>query len=412
MDFRASTSEKLHSKRARASLYWQGSETSMHKTLVLALSLILFVGVFSGISVQTTRALAAESNTEVASEPVLNTQNAILETEDGTVLFQTSSGSPVNMASTTKIMTAVLALESGISLDTTYTFSELAASNESTTAGYQAGEVVTLRDMLQVLLIYSAGDAADGIAELVGGSIDNFVAMMNERASELGMTDTLYTSPSGYIDDDYTTPSDLLIIFRHAMSIDQFRSIVGMKQVTLTVAGEQKTFENTDWLLESYPGMLGGKTGYTYGANWCFVGAAQRGGVTLYFCVLGEESTDNRAADCTSLLDWGFSQYPETTLCVADTNIPILGYMITGYRFGRISLTTASASLSTRLSSDTLSEELVAYELPYSFSLPGDTVGCVSWSDDERLRSSRHIEVSTRSILAESFGPFNTALFF
>ncbi|MEE8719481.1 MAG: D-alanyl-D-alanine carboxypeptidase family protein [Coriobacteriales bacterium] len=364
-------------------------------------------------------ALAAESTaqsqsaTSTSTRPVIESSNAIIEDSDGDVLFQTTSGSPVSMASTTKVMTATLALESGLSLDTTYTFSETAVNDESTTVGYQAGEVVTLRDMLYALLLYSAGDAANGIAELVGGSIDNFVTMMNSRASELGMTDTLYTTPTGYIDDDHTTPSDLVKLFRHAMGITQFRSIVGMKQVTLTVAGVQRTLTNTDWLLDTYPGMIGGKTGFTYGANYCFVGACQRGGVTLYFCVLGSDSEQSRATDATSLLNWGFSQYPEHSLCQSGSVVPVCGYRNAGYRYGRVIATDVIEGLTSRVDLSALTGKTTTYDNQGSFAMPGDTLGCVTWVDGSgTIIGSRQVVARRDAMLTQSYGTFVNSIFY
>ena len=343
--------------------------------------------------------------------PVLSAKEAMIADGDGTVLFTRDATTSMPMASTTKVMTAVVALESGVPLDTMFTVSELAASNQGTVAGFAAGEQVSLYDLLRALLIHSAGDAADTIAEGVSGSIEAFVAQMNARATELGLTGTHYTSPDGYSDTDhYSTPADLIALARHAMTIDQFKSIVGTKSITINVRGVPTTFSNTSPILNTYPGARGIKTGFTYGAGRCFVGVCSRGGVDIWFCILGCESDEERAADLFSLLDWAYGKYPATT--VADADAPVLGYVTCGYRFGRVLASTTSTDASLRaLASTGITTTQVASE-GLSFAMPGERLGSLAWVRAGLVVQSRVVTAGWYSYPVHTYGPFVSPLFY
>lgn len=351
---------------------------------------------------------------EATAQPVIASAEAIVETQDGTVLFQKNADTSVPMASTTKIMTAVVALESGLPLDTTYTVSELAVSNQSTVAGYVAGETVTLWEMLQALMTHSAGDAADGIAECVAGSRDAFVTLMNQKASELGMTGTHYTSPDGFSDDGhYSTPADLVLLARHAMQIPSFRTIVGSKSVTVTVAGTPTTFTNTNVFLDDYPGMLGVKTGFTYGAGYCFVGCVTRGGVTVYTCVLGAPSEDDRISDTRALMDWAFAQLPASTLLESDARGAALGYLTSGYHYGLVARTVLSENATARAATSGVTVTGLALTASDQ-ALMADVVSTVTWYTLGSVAPvcTRTVTAVPTTSHAQTYGPFIAPLFY
>ena len=334
-------------KADRVCLTFRGGRAFATALAVVASVVLLTVASFA---MGASKASAAEWSV-FEDSPYVESTEAIVVDGDGNVIYAHEGETIMSMASVTKTMTAVVALESGISLDTTYVISEnvLDISAESSVIGYSLGEEVTLNELLHGLLVHSGNDAAMAIAELVGGSVSGFVDMMNAKAAELGLTNTHFANPHG-LDEygHYSTPADLVKLGVYAMQIPMFASIVGSPSTVVTVAGELVEFASTDALLNSYPGMRGIKTGYTYGAGNAFLGVATRGGQTLYVCVLGAESSATRWADVERLLDWGFSHYPEQT--VADSTEGSLGYKTFADRFGWYVATETEATGTLRVS--------------------------------------------------------------
>lgn len=221
------------------------------------------------------------------------------------------------MASTTKIMTTVVALTYG-NPDQKITVGEDAAqvnlSGENSSANLKRGDVLTLHDMLYGLLLPSGDDAAVAIADGIAGSQKNFVALMNAEAALLGMTHTHYVNPHG-LDEagHYTTASDLLLLTRFALSFPLFRQIVATPFLKVAPTSEHGQFDwnNTNTLLlpaSKYPGIIGIKTGHTGDAGFCLVFAAQRSYGELLGVVLGDGDDPQRFDNATALMDWGFAQ--------------------------------------------------------------------------------------------------------
>ena len=240
------------------------------------------------------------------ADPVLSeAQCAIVEDSAGNVLYSKNADTQMPMASITKVMTAMVALDSGMDLDTPCQIHATDLGADSQTAGFVEGDTPTLRQLLRVMLIYSANDAAENIALNVAGSEDAFVELMNEKAQELGMTNTHFMNPHGLDEDGhYSTVSDLALMGRIALSEYPFiAGTVHTRSVTVSVAGAQKTFYSTDELLGTYKGIRGIKTGYVAGSA-AFLGACQRNGVELFTCVLGAQTSSGRFTDTVSLLNW------------------------------------------------------------------------------------------------------------
>ena len=249
---------------------------------------------------------------------------------DGRVLWARNPDLRRPMASITKVMTAVVALEHS-SLSDVATVPREAVTVGQSSAGLRAGEKLTMLELLEALLVKSGNDAAVTIADAVAGSQPAFVAMMNSKASQLGLSDTHYANPHGLDQPGhYTTADNLAVLARYAMTKAAFRDIVRRSQVTIGKGKQRTTLHTTDELLGVYQGMMGVKTGNTDGAGYSVVSAAQRGGVRLYAIVMGTKSDRQRFLDAKALLDWGFAHYRPMLLADAGTVVaeaPVSSYL-------------------------------------------------------------------------------------
>jgi D-alanyl-D-alanine carboxypeptidase len=212
------------------------------------------------------------------------------------------------MASITKIMTVMVALEQASPTDLV-TISEEAAKTGAQEIGLVAGETVTLGSLLRAALIRSGNDAAAAIAEHIGGSIDGFVAMMNQRAEELGMTNTHFVNPHGLdVGGHYSSARDMLIVGRQAMSMPEFAKIARARVLVFpdTPGGTARSATNTNRIINSYEGVIGVKTGETPNAGLTYVGAVERDGRRLFVVVFGSRGERAHFVDAIALYDWAF----------------------------------------------------------------------------------------------------------
>ncbi len=215
------------------------------------------------------------------------------------------------LASTTKIMTALVALENG-DLQAPVAVSNRAADVGESEIGLVAGERVPLIDLLTVLMVRSANDAAVAVAEDVGGSVEGFVAMMNAKAEALGLTQTRFANPHGLdAPDQYSSPNDLMILAKAAMEDPIFRELVQTRVYRMQPApdGTPRVATATNHMLDTYVGAIGVKTGFTFQAGLVLVAAAERNGRTLYAVVMGSVGERAHFTDATALLDYGFDRY-------------------------------------------------------------------------------------------------------
>lgn len=213
-----------------------------------------------------------------------------------------------SIASVTKIMTGLLAVERG-SMSDPVTISERAADTGEKEIELVAGETVTLEALFKALMIHSANDAATAIAEHIGGSVEGFVEMMNERAAELGLESTHFSNPHGLdADRHHSSARDLLELTRVAMSHPEFADVVRAKVLLFPPApdGTARVGTTTNLMLHTYPGMIGVKTGFTAQALLTFTAAAERDGHRLYLVVLGSDGQRAHFSDAALLLDYGF----------------------------------------------------------------------------------------------------------
>jgi D-alanyl-D-alanine carboxypeptidase (penicillin-binding protein 5/6) len=256
---------------------------------------------------------AASAATTTAPPQVRAPAAILVEPATGDIVFQRNAHQRRPIASTTKLMTALVTLERA-SLDDVMTTVPYHGAPAESIAGFRAGEHVTVRDLLRALLITSANDAAATLATRVGGSRPEFVRMMNTKARELKLTDTRYANPVGLdAPDNYSSATDLvkltLILRRNAF----FRETTNLPRVTLRSGAHARTFVNRNALVRNVPAVNGVKTGHTNTAGYILVGSASRDGVTVLSAVLDDPSEAARDSDSLNLLRYGLSRYHVVT---------------------------------------------------------------------------------------------------
>ncbi|GCE17254.1 D-alanyl-D-alanine carboxypeptidase family protein [Dictyobacter kobayashii] len=237
----------------------------------------------------------------------------LLDADTGNILYEKNGEQPLAMASTTKIMTALIAIQTANLEQPIHVHQDAidrVILDDGSSAGLVVGDVVPLKEMLYALMLPSGNDAAYAIAdELGGGNRDVFVNHMNLFAQRLHLFQTHYNSPDGLTSDattHYTTAYDLATLSRYAMSIPLFASIVHTQSYTAHVGGRTLVWTNTNQLLGSYAGATGIKTGHTFAAGYCLVFAATRNHHHLIGVILNSPEEAQRNIDAAALLDWGF----------------------------------------------------------------------------------------------------------
>jgi D-alanyl-D-alanine carboxypeptidase (penicillin-binding protein 5/6) len=253
----------------------------------------------------------------LTSEYLYGRTAILLDAANDRVLFEKDADKHMFPASTTKIMTLLIAVEHG-DLDRTITVPASARQvpKDSSLVPVYPGEQMTLRDLLYGLMVRSGNDAANAVAQIVSGSVDAFVDEMNQRAAGLGMTNTHYMNPHGYHHEGhYTTARDLATLSRHAMSNNFIVHIVACMEYTLppTSLREKLVIRNNTELLQPfspsyYEGAFGIKKGYTRAAGFCYAGAAARGDRLLIAVVMDCRDRYKAWADMARLFDFGFAQ--------------------------------------------------------------------------------------------------------
>ncbi len=261
--------------------------------------------------------------TAVASPPAVTAETWIIyDATFDVVLAEFNADERRAMASTTKIMTGILAVENG-NMDDLVTVSATATSVGEAEIDLETGETLTLRQLTGAFMVRSANDAAIAVGEhLAKGSIVTFVEMMNERAEDLGLTNTHFQNPHGLdAAGHYTSARDLLTMALHGMQYRQFAEFASSKTVTISNAGDGtvRTADSTNKLLLTYPGAIGVKTGYTDNAKLVLASAATRQGRTIYAIVMG---SDQHFADATALMDYGFDNFRLMSVVTAANAFP------------------------------------------------------------------------------------------
>jgi len=277
----------------------------------------------------------------VLAEVAVSAKSAIvMEPVTGQVIFEKEADQRLSMASTTKIMTALLALESGKSSET-FEMTKDMVMVEGTSLGLMEGDQITLYDLVCGLMLESGNDAANAAAFAVAGSVEEFALLMNRRAREIGMKDTNFVTPSGLDDEEhYTTARDMALLAAVAIKNDQFREICSSKSLTVQFGNppRPRKIYNHNRLLRSYEGAIGVKTGFTKKSGRCLVSAAERDGITLVAVTLNAGSDWN---DHKAMLDYGFSKTEKITL---DTDIdPEIRVKVIGGAKDAVNITASEA---------------------------------------------------------------------
>lgn len=242
--------------------------------------------------------------------PEINSRSCIvLDRNSSTILYGKNEKKQVKMASTTKIMTAIVVIEN-TSLDQTVEVSKKAAGTGGSRLGLKTGDKITIRDLLYGLMLCSGNDAAVCLAENVAGSVPEFSNLMNSKAQELGLLNSHFESPHGLDSDGhYTTAYELALLSNYALKNQTFLRIVGTKNYTVTINGYPKNLSNTNELLGNLNGIYGIKTGFTNGANRCLVTACKRGNMDIICVVLGADTKNFRTKDSIKLIEYSFKTY-------------------------------------------------------------------------------------------------------
>ena len=281
---------------------------------ILKINLFVFILIFAfsnasladEINDEPFKGVLSNDYVQVSGVPVIDVAAAaVIDVKTGRVLYSKNAAVRRSIASTTKIMTALIAIENGC-LDDTVIISSRAVSIWGSNINLQTGQKYKLNELLYGLLLNSGNDASIAIAEHISGSVEAFVEKMNKKAREIGAYDTSYANTHGLdAAGHYSTANDLALITRYALGNPVFSKIVGTSYAA--IPGRQ--LHNTNEMLDIYQGADGVKTGYTGKAGRCLVTSATRDGMRLISVVLGAPTTYKRALSSKSILDYAFKNY-------------------------------------------------------------------------------------------------------
>jgi serine-type D-Ala-D-Ala carboxypeptidase (penicillin-binding protein 5/6) len=358
----------------------------------------------TALQTQSVRLSASQLGDFGGDPPTIKSPSAVVESMDtGKVLYERNAHTRRAMASTTKIMTAILVFESGVDLSTPVTVSAKAASTWEPSAWVTAGDVLTVEQLLYALLLRSANGAAVALAENDAGSVSAFVEKMNQKAAELGMNDTHFVTVNGLDSSEhYSTAADMAVVGRYAMKNERFREFVDTKKYTLSIEGEDPLMlTNTNKLLQQYNWVNGVKTGSTPNAEHCLVSSGTQDGREVIAVVLGQPDTDLCFQESKALLQYGLDQFRQVSLvqkglAVAEATVPY-------QEEGTVQLVTDGA-LDAELTSDDVVTTQVNIERPLTLPITaGDTYGHVVVSAGDK-EVGRVDLVATKSFQAPTLG--------
>ena len=327
--------------------------------------------------------------------PDVSAKGAILiEPLTGNVVYEKNAYAKLPMASTTKIMSAMLALEFGGDLDEQFVVDSEAIKVEGSSMGLQEGDTVTMRALVCGMLLPSGNDAANAAAVRISGSVQKFVQLMNERAAEIGMTSTHFVTPSGLDDDTdehYSTAYDMALLTREAMKNPEFRDICSKSSVSVMFGNPpyKRTLTNTNKLLNKCEGVVGVKTGFTDKAKRCLVSECERDGAQLICVTLNAPDDWN---DHEKLYDYGFEQFEERELSLPDNDINL---NVVGGEVDAVKCTADKVSLKMlRNANDDIRSEVYLDHFIYAPVAEGVKVGSVRYYYGEQVISEQPIYTS------------------
>ena len=264
------------------------------KTIAICLILVFVSNTF----------VFANSNLKIYSRSYIS-----YERNTKTILFGKKINEKVPMASTTKIMTAILLLEYG-NLEEYAVASKKAQATTGQQLNLKEGDKISLNDLLYAIMLYSANDGAVVIAEHIGGSVEGFCQIMNEKAKSIGCQNTNFTSPHGLDNiNHYSTPYDLALITDYALKISEFKKITSTKNYTIQINGNNRDIRNTNRLVHENNNITGTKTGYTNNALYCLVANKVEGDKDVIVVVLGANTSNQRFNETREILNYSLKEY-------------------------------------------------------------------------------------------------------
>ena len=352
-----------------------------------------------------------------AAGPEVSAQSAVVLTADtGTVLFEKDGHTPRPVASTTKIMTALLALEAAQERgDPLVDITQEMVAVEGSSMGLQAGDSISLTGLAAGMLLASGNDAANAAALYLDASLESFAARMNQRAAVLGMEDTHFVTPSGLDGEDaqglghLSTAYDMALLARAALEDQAFRQLCSSPSLAVEFAEPVKrvTYTNHNKLLAQYQGCVGVKTGFTKEAGRCLVSAAERDGALLIAVTL---NAPNDWQDHTALLDYGFSQVEPYQLAGGDVRltVPVVGspvevVSLRGSNGGEVTLPLGQGAQVERV--------VHAPKFLYAPVEAGEQVGKICWYLEGQLLGSAPLTAAGAAPLQEKAPSFWERLF-
>ena len=292
------------------------------KRLKISVSLIIFIVILANnicfanidddevIDINEIKKETIEAVSKNTEELKLNSKiGLIFDRNSKTILCEKNGLKQVPMASTTKIMTAIVVLENA-NLDDIVTISKKAAGTGGSRLGLKTNDKITVHDLLYGLMLKSGNDAAVALAEHVGGGIDGFAELMNKKASEMGLVNSHFVTPHGLDQEKhYTTAYELACMADYALNIPKFREIVGSKKYNITINARSSLIGNTNELLGNLYGVYGVKTGFTNGAGRCLVTACKRDDIDIITVVLFANTKKERTLDSVKLIEYANKNY-------------------------------------------------------------------------------------------------------
>lgn len=292
---------------------------------VIAITMSVFMPYYISGMVENTENTGAVNIEKIANASISSTVNSIdseepnitadyailIEAATGRVIYEKNADEKAYPASTTKMLTCVLAIEKG-DLDKTLSVSQRAAWTEDPYVGFQQGDMLKERDLLKALMMVSDNSSAVVLAEGIGGSVEGFAKMMNDKAKEIGLTNSHFVTPNGLPDDDhYSTARDMAKIAAYGWHNEKFREFSGTEMDTIewvSPVNKRMVVKNSNKLLGTMPGVNGIKTGWTNAAGGCLAASAKSDGVQLIAVVLHSDDVNTRFTEAGKLLEYGFSK--------------------------------------------------------------------------------------------------------
>ena len=251
-----------------------------------------------------------ETMADTTNEPKISSRYAIvMDRKSKAILYGKSENTKTKMASTTKIMTAIVVIEN-TNLNNIVEISGKAAGTGGSRLKIKKGDKISVRDLLYGLMLRSGNDAAVALAEYIGGSIEGFAILMNKKAKELGLENTNFVTPHGLDSEEhFTTPYELALLTDYALNNKIFCDIVKTKTCSIAINGISREIGNTNELLGYLNGVYGVKTGFTNGAGRCLVTSIKRGDLDVICIVLGADTKKIRTTDSVKLIEYVFNNY-------------------------------------------------------------------------------------------------------